>query len=163
MSTQEYTCRLTGDKLFSSAFPFVQEDTLIVVRGSMEAGLDAMALHTRPAADSEEFILPVSAVDIIAWAGLQRVELDKPAFVKRWQRYVRSLQNGLSEERSERLAVFSQIFAKKLLRTFDEIEFVATPGADSAGGLAILHYREDALTPYLAILAEGVNDLATTG
>ena len=68
-------------------------------------------------------------------------------------------------ERTERLALGAQIFAKKLLREFDELDFF-TPPADSGDGpppaaapLAVLGYREDELTPYAYFLKEGVREV----
>ena len=70
-----------------------------------------------------------------------------------------------SGSRTERLALGAQIFAKKLLREFDELDFF-TPPADSGDGpppaaapLAVLGYREDELTPYVYFLKEGVREV----
>ena len=108
-------------------------------------------------------------IDVIARARLQPLELDRPAFIQRWQAYLRALQAAVERdhgvERTERLALGAQIFAKKLLREFDELDFF-TPPADSGDGpppaaapLAVLGYREDELTPYVYFLKEGVREV----
>ena len=159
MAIQEYHCLLSGDRLFSSAFAVEVEGPLLVVRGSMEAGMDALALTD--ACSSESCAVPPSVVDVVDWAGLRRIELDRAAFIKRWQRYVSALQRRLPEAKAEQLALSSLLVAKQLLRTFDELEFLCGASGESCSVLVVLHYREDALTPHLYFLREGVEGFET--
>ena len=133
-------------------------------------GLEALA-----AGDGEQAAATAAAgfsmdvIDVIARARLQPLELDRPAFIQRWQAYLRALQAAVERdhgvERTERLALGAQIFAKKLLREFDELDFF-TPPTNSGDGpppaaapLAVLGYREDELTPYVYFLKEGVREV----
>jgi len=115
--------------------------------------MDAVALT-----DDCGLHLPPSVVDVAAWAGLRRIELDRTAFVKRWQRYVSILQRRLTEARAEQLALSSLLVAKRLLHTFDELEFLCGASGEHCSALVVLHYREDALTPHLYFLRDGVED-----
>ena len=156
-------CVLTGERLFRarSHSELERDGNLIAVRGSMYEGLNALAVSQAPPQASTLPYLPHSTIDLVTWAELQPVDLDKPAFLKRWQRYVALLQRHLSTlpdgaSRADRLAVFSQLFATELLSSFDQVEFFTCAGADADGALAVLHYRKDGLTPWLWFLADGV-------
>jgi hypothetical protein len=170
----EYTCVLTGDRLFSSAYPheLVEDGLVYRVRGSMEDGLNTLAIEafTLPA-DGE---LPLRVIDIVRWAGLRRVHLDKPGFVKHWQRYVGALQrhieragSGTGEEsvaaaasaqaRADQLLLRAHTFARKLQQGFDELDFLMSASEAPQGPLIVLHYTDDdPLTPYFYVLADGV-------
>ena len=135
------------------------DDVAYSVRGSIDAGLDALLLEspTLPAGPG----LPLEVVDVVSWAGLKPIALDKAGFVQRWQRYLAALQLHLAtqpdgDSRAERLAQRGQLFAKKLLGNFDELDFLVSASDAAGGALAVLHYREDGLTPYVYFIAEGV-------
>jgi hypothetical protein len=157
-----FTCVLTGDKMFSQTAPleFV-DDVAYSVRGSIDAGLDALLLES-PMPPPGGSSLPIEVVDLVSWAGLRPTPLDRAGFMQRWQRYVAALQAHLQsqpdgERRAERLGKSGLLFARKLLGHFDELDFLVTASDVPGGGLAVLHYREDGLTPYLYFLAEGVS------
>ena len=168
----EYRCVLTGALLFHSDSPheLVEDGVAYAVRGSLDDGLEALAAGDgEQAAATAAAGFPMDVIDVIARARLQPLELDRPAFIQRWQAYLRALQAAVERdhgvERTERLAIGAQIFAKKLLREFDELDFF-TPPADSGDGpppaaapLAVLGYREDELTPYVYFLKEGVREV----
>ena len=157
-----FTCVLTGDKMFSQTAPReLVDDVAYSVRGSIDSGLDALLLDS-PMPPQEGSSLPVEVVDLVSWAGLRSTPLDRADFVQRWQRYVAELQTHLQsqpdgERRAEQLGKSGLLFARKLLRNFDELDFLVTASDVPGGGLAVLHYREDGLTPYIYFLAEGVS------
>ena len=170
--TAEYRCVLTGALLFHSDSP--HEIVEGGVRTPVAAARRAGWKHWRPATASRRRrrrrrVFPSDVIDVIARARLQPLELDRPAFIQRWQAYLLALQAAVERdhgvERTERLALGAQIFVKKLLREFDEFDFF-TPRADSgdeapaaAAPLAVLGYREDELTPYVYFLKEGVREV----
>ena len=152
-----FTCVLTGDKLFSSSSTYeLVDDVAYSVRGSIDAGLDVLLLQSPSVGGTA---LPLEVVDLVSWAGLHPITLDKAGFVQRWQRYMAALQVHLAgqpdgEQRADRLAQRGQLFAKKLLGNFDELDVLVSASDAAGGGLAVLHYREDGLTPYIYFVAE---------
>jgi hypothetical protein len=102
------------------------------------------------------------------------VHLDKPGFVKHWQRYVGALQrhieragSGTGEEsvaaassaqaRADQLLLRAHTFARKLQQGFDELDFLMSASEAPQGPLIVLHYTDDdPLTPYFYVLADGV-------
>lgn len=155
-----FQCVLTGDKMFQQSAPReLVDDVAYSVRGSIDAGLDAMLIESPTPQGGNT--LPVEVVDVVSWAGLRPISLDKAGFVQRWQRYMAALHTHLrnqpdGERRAERLGKSGLLFAKKLLGNFDELDFLVTASDVPGGGLAVLHYREDGLTPYIYFIAEGV-------
>jgi hypothetical protein len=172
MADAVFRCVLTNDRVFSTANPYevdAEDDLAFCVRCSFKDGLDALTEEAgRPSQNNvaaeqpqpDGDLLPLSAVDVVRWAGLRHLPLDRPGFVKRWQRYSSALQQHLSdageEEKAEQLALKGQLFAKKILRMFDEVDFLVGSSADPRSCLAVLHYRDDCITPHLWVLVDGV-------
>ena len=49
------------------------------------------------------------------------------------------------------------IYSDDLLRKiFDEVDFLVGASADQRSCLAVLHYRDDCITPHLYVLVDGV-------
>ena len=163
MATATFRCVLTRDSVFSAAFPYevVENGFAYRVTCSLHEGLQALA--SDPADSASEAEVPMSAIDAVRWASLRQLTLDRPAFIKRWQRYTTELQRHWSargaDARAEQLALEGQLFAKKLLRQFDELDFFCTADGDPSSCLAVLHYCDaDGLTPCLYVLVDGVTD-----
>mmetsp|Transcript_56042 Transcript_56042/g.122000 ORF Transcript_56042/g.122000 Transcript_56042/m.122000 type:complete len:191 (+) Transcript_56042:297-869(+) len=163
-SFKEYLCILTGELLFTSRFPHqIEADGNIVAVCCLGESFEPELLP-HPTQSNERVIsqLVLGSADLMACSGLQRLELDRTGFVKLWQRYIQELQWVLPEchasvLRREKLEVFSHVLARQILCRFDELEFVGTGGNHSCGGVGIVHYREDGVTPWLWFLAEGVD------
>ena len=163
-------CVLTNDLVFSTTFPYEvdeEDDGLCYsVKGSFKDGLDALVQEdvaregAAAAPVPEDELLPLTAVDVVRWAGLRHLQLDRPGFVKRWQRYSSALQQHWreagEEDKAEQIALKGQLFAKKILRMFDEVDFLVSASASPRSCLAILHYREDCITPHIYVLVDGV-------
>jgi hypothetical protein len=156
-----YRCVLTGDRLFGALHPheLVEDGLAYCVRGSMDAGIDALAMEGGPL--PRDGALPLSVVDVVRWAGLRPVELDRPGFVKLWQRYVAALQAHLEAsgpegvEAADELLLRAHLFARALMQRFDELDFLLGASEDARGPLAVLHYKEDGLIPHIYYLAAG--------
>ena len=158
-------CVLTGDRLFNKALhqhEAVENSIAFRVRGSFDAGLSQLALeqYSLPAdADS----LPPSAVDVVAWAGLRHVQLDRSAFIRRWQRYTAALQKHVAAAENEAAAdaflLEAHSLARKLLHGYDELDVLVGASEHADGPLIVLHYLDDdPLTPQLLFLCAGCKD-----
>jgi hypothetical protein len=133
-------CRLTGDRLFPAASPceVVEDGLLYCVRGSLDAGLRTLA--DNPASSlTPHGMLPLGVVDVVRWAGLRQVALDRPAFIKHWRRYLagvaKSLQRaGAADSASaDALVARGHLFARTLIQRFDECDFLLTSSEDPRG------------------------------
>ena len=75
----------------------------------------------------------------------------------------RSVQLRWRYGKAEQLALKGQLFAKKILRMFDEVDFLVGASADPRSCLAVLHYRDDCITPHLYVLVDGVRAEVSAG
>ena len=152
-----YACVLTGDSLFSTVHKheLVEDGLAYRIYGSVESGLALLALEPSfvlPASGD----LPLHVVDTVRWGKLKQLQLDRSGFVMRWQRYVAALQRRLEGAAGEQLLLRSHAFARKLLRNFDELDFLIGASEGTDGPIAILHYLDDQpLTPCIYVLADG--------
>ena len=158
-----FKCALTGDALFASghAHELIEEGLVYSVRGSLDEGLCALALNKIDLTSDGE--LPCEAIDVVRWAGLRRVHLDKPGFVKHWQRYVNAIRNLLDPgqqegyKRADELLLRAHEFARKLMVHFDELDFFVTASERVPGPLIILHYKDsEPLVPHFYFLSDGI-------
>ncbi|KAL1528109.1 hypothetical protein AB1Y20_009474 [Prymnesium parvum] len=152
-------CRLTGDRLFASSHTVtvVENDLMYCVQGSLN--LQAFAsdpLSSLTASGS----LPLSLVDVVDWAGLRPISLDRSGFIKHWRRYLNLVSQALLQEgeqaRSEHLSAQGHLFARVLLERFDEWEFLVSASENPRGPLVVLRYEDrDPLSPLLFFLRDG--------
>lgn len=164
--TRHFVCPLTGDRLFSDAHAheIVSDGVAYRVRGNLDEGLAALSLDTQFTL-GEDGELPLSVIDVVRWSGLRHVQLDKPGFIKHWQRYIGALQqhvqakapkDGGGEEGASALLLRAHEFARRLMHGFDELDFLVGASESKSGPVAIVHYLdEDPLTPYIYFLCEG--------
>ena len=160
--TRHFVYPLTGDRLFSDAHAheIVSDGVAYCVRGNLDEGPPRSA-STAPQ-DGE---LPLRIIDVVQWSGLRHVQLDKPGFIKHWQRYIGALQqhvqakapkDGGGEEGASALLLRAHEFARRLMHGFDELDFLVGASESKSGPVAIVHYLdEDPLTPYIYFLCEG--------
>lgn len=127
-TTSAMRCRLTGDPLFPAAAPceVVEDGLFFCIRGV----LDLKDFAANPSSLTTLGTLPLDHIDVVRWAGLRQVVLDRPGFISHWRRYVHQVSSVLMadglEELADELTSKGVGFARDLLRRFDEFEFVAT-------------------------------------
>ena len=159
---RETVCVLTGDRFFPSTSPceVVEDGLLYCVQGSFASGMVEFA-DDPSASLTPSNELPLSAVDIVRWAGLRPVHLDKASFIKQWRRYLASVSHMVEHvegggARAQRLATQGHLFARKLLQRFDECDFLISESENPRGGLVILLHDDLApLTPLMFFIVEG--------
>jgi hypothetical protein len=105
--------------------------------------------------------LPLEAMDIARWAGLRRTKLDKASFIKHWRQYLTSVAHVVEEEgggpRARDLAHQGHLFARKVIRWFEDFDFLLSANEDQGGALVlVLHDEHTPLKPILLFLADGV-------
>ena len=169
LSPGDRKCVLTSDPCFSRVHPheLVEDGLVYRVRGCMTEGLNALAM-AEPVALLSDGTLPLKTIDVVRWAGLHHLRLDKAGFIKHWQRYVGALQEHIESAgspqdtvRANALLLQAHEFARRLLHGFDELDFLVGASEDSRGPLAVLQYTDkDPWTPYLYFLAAGVTLVA---
>jgi hypothetical protein len=155
----EHRCILTGDRLFPSHAPcaVVEDGLLFCVQGSVEVGVHQSSMDGPMASLASN----LSGVDVVTWAGLRRVQLDRAGFIKQWRRYLSAVERVLQqtadgEARAQRLTLQGFLFARNVLQRFDQCDFWLGASEDLRGGVVVMLHDDLApLTPLLFFVAEG--------
>ncbi len=153
-------CALSSERLFCSAHAHaLVHDGIVRVRCTVD----------RPTELADEQTAH-QAHDVVRWAGMRALDLDRPAFVKRWQRYVAALLElirqcsddpSATDARSERLALASNRLAHMALSRLEEVTLLECESAATGSAcVALLMYGDDELTPYLYFLEDGLCGLS---
>ena len=174
-SAAEVVCVLTGDRLFSRAAPhkLLENGIAYRVTGDMAEGLLRLAEKNYvPPEDTDGW--PLDAIDIVRWADLRQVRLERSEFMARWRRYVQALvkhllatpaAEGGGEDAADAFLLASHDLAMKLLWTnYDELDFLIGASEQPVGPFAVLEYLdEDPLTPTLLFLTAGCREVPRAG
>ncbi|KAF7352754.1 TCTP domain-containing protein [Mycena venus] len=154
---------LTGDEMFSDAFPVkVVDDIVYEVECAMitikEGDVD---IGANPSQEEQEEALEEGAQQVNNVVPLlpapeyyvrQKVLLDLPQAVKA----------KLAETNPDRVGAFetgAQGFAKKVVANFKDYEFYIGENMNPEGMVALLNYREDGITPYFTFWKDGLKEI----
>ncbi|KAF7355351.1 Spindle pole body component [Mycena sanguinolenta] len=141
---------LTGDEMFSDAFPVkVIEDIVYEVNCSMitvKAGAD-VDIGANPSAEEQEEALDDDAKQVNNVAHsfrLQSTTFDKKSFLTYLKGYMKAVKAKLAETNPDRVDAFekgAQNFAKKIVANFKDYEFYTGETMNPDGMVALLNYR----------------------
>jgi len=159
---------LTGDEMFSDAFPIklvddvayeVECQTITVKEG---ADVD---IGANPSAEETEDALADGAktVNNVAHSfRLQQTTFDKKTYLAYLKGYMKAVKGKIPEDEKERVEKFekaAQAFAKKIITKFADYEFFTGESQNPDGMVALLNYREDGITPYFTFWKDGLKSV----
>ncbi|KAG5649021.1 hypothetical protein DXG03_000370 [Asterophora parasitica] len=156
---------LTGDEMFSDAFPLkIVDDVVFEVDCQLvtvKAGADVDIGANPSAEDAEEALEDgASQVNNVAHSfRLQQTSFDKKSFLTYLKGYMKSIKTKLAETNPERVAAFekgAQTYAKSIVANFKDFEFYTGESMNPDGMVALLNYREDGVTPYFTFWKDGL-------
>ncbi|KAJ7498876.1 translationally controlled tumor protein [Mycena latifolia] len=158
---------ITGDEMFSDAFPVkVVDDIVFEVECAMitikEGDVD---IGANPSAEEQEEALEEGAQqvnNVIHSFRLQSTVFDKKSFLTYLKSYMKAVKAKLSETHPDRVDAFEKgaaAFAKKLVANFKDYEFYIGGSMNPDGMVALLNYREDGVTPYLTFWKDGLKEI----
>jgi len=155
---------LTGDEIFSDAFPLKEVDDIvyeidcammIVKEGNVDIGAN-------PSAEEAEEALADGAVqvnNVVHSFRLQSTTFDKKAYLAYLKGYMKAVKTKLAETNPERVEAFEKgaaAYAKKIVANFKNFEFYTGESMNPDGLVLLLNYREDGVTPYFTIWKDGL-------
>ncbi|EKM80086.1 hypothetical protein AGABI1DRAFT_84569 [Agaricus bisporus var. burnettii JB137-S8] len=156
---------LTGDEMFSDAFPFKEIDDVVFEVDckmiSVKAGVD-VNIGANPSAEDQEEALEegTSQVNnVVQSFRLQTTSFDKSSYKTYLKSYMKAVSAKLKESNPERASAFEKKaieYVKKVLANFKDYEFYTGEGMNPDGMVALLNYREDGVTPYLTFWKDGL-------
>ncbi|MFC8567459.1 translationally-controlled tumor protein [Streptomyces sp. NPDC057245] len=154
-----YTDIISGDDLFSDAFPIKEiggayevDCHMVGAQADMDVDLGEGGLGGEP----DEGVSAVN--NVVASHGLQQTSFDRKSYTTYIKRYTQAVEAKLQEGAPERVEGFkaeARVLIKKILRDFENYEFYTGQGMDPDGMVALLTYREDGVTPYFTFFKDG--------
>jgi hypothetical protein len=158
-----YTDIITGDEMFTDAFPIKEVDDVVFEVDcqmvTVKAGAD-VDIGGNPSAedgaedDAEEGSTTVN--NVAHSFRLQSTAFDKKSFLTYLKGYMKAVKGELSEERVPIFEKNAAAFAKKVVGNFKNLEFYTGESMNPDGMIALLNYREDNTTPYFTFWKDGL-------
>ncbi|KJA30232.1 hypothetical protein HYPSUDRAFT_153734 [Hypholoma sublateritium FD-334 SS-4] len=155
---------ITGDELFSDAFPMKEIDGIVYEVDcqmiTVKAGAD-IDIGANPSAEEQEEGLEEGASqvnNVVHSFRLQSTSFDKKSYLTYLKGYMKSVKEKLAESNPDAVAEFEKgaaAFAKKLVANFKDYEFYTSESMNPDGMVALLNYREDGVTPYFTFWKHG--------
>ncbi|KAJ8503047.1 hypothetical protein ONZ45_g11195 [Pleurotus djamor] len=158
---------LTGDEMFSDAFPLkivddivyeVDCQMIIVKEGDVDIGAN-------PSAEEQAEALEEGATqvnNVVHSFRLQSTSFDKKSYLTYLKGYMKAVKGKLAETNPDRVAEFEKgaaAFAKKIVGNFKDFEFYIGENMNPEGMVALLNYREDGVTPYFTFWKDGLKEV----
>ncbi|KAJ7283604.1 Mss4-like protein [Mycena rebaudengoi] len=152
---------LTGDEMFSDAFPVKLVDDIVyevdcamtvIKEGEVDIGAN-------PSAEEQDEALEEGAVsvnNVVHSFRLQSTQFDKKSFLTYLKGYMKEVKGKLPADRVDAFEKGAQGFAKKIVGNFKDYEFYTGASMNPDGMIALLNYREDGVTPYLTFWKDGL-------
>jgi len=160
---------LTGDEMFSDAFPLKLVDNIVYeVDCSMvtisEGNVD---IGANPSAEEQDEGVEDGAQtvnNVVHSFRLQSTTFDKKGYLTYLKGYMKAVKAKLEEAGKDAAEVKAfetgaQGFAKKLIANFKDYEFYTGENMDPEGMIALLNYREDGTTPYFTFWKHGLKEI----
>ncbi|KAG8905749.1 hypothetical protein FRC01_008244 [Tulasnella sp. 417] len=183
-----YTDILTGDELFSDAYPMKEVDgiayevecaMIVVKEGEVDIGANASAEEQEEALEDG-----AETVNNVVYSfRLQPTSFNKTTYGLHLKAYMKALNAKLAETNPDRVEAFRKAaneFAKKILANIKDYDFVSCNGVDEVndatdgngfvqyigesmsvdppGMVPLLNFREDGTTPYFTFWKDGVKE-----
>ncbi|EKM59974.1 uncharacterized protein PHACADRAFT_250798 [Phanerochaete carnosa HHB-10118-sp] len=160
---------LTGDEMFSDAFPVKEVDGVAYevdcVMVSVKAGADVDIGANPSAEENEDGPLEEGAQtvnNVVHSFRLQATTFDKKSYLAYLKGYMKAVKAKLQETKPEQVAEFEQAaqnFAKKIVGDFKNFEFFTGESMNPDGMVALLNYRADGVTPYFTFWKHGLKQV----
>ncbi|KDR83697.1 hypothetical protein GALMADRAFT_236035 [Galerina marginata CBS 339.88] len=159
---------LTGDELFSDAFPLKEiegivyevECQMITVKPGADIDIGA-----NPSAEEQEEALEEGATqvnNVVHSFRLASTSFDKKSYLTYLKGYMKAVKEKLAETKPDQVQDFEKgaaAYAKKVIANFKDYEFYTGEGMNPDGMVALLNYREDGVTPYFTFWKHGTKQV----
>ncbi|KAJ7068311.1 Mss4-like protein [Mycena amicta] len=158
---------LTGDEMFSDAFPVKTVDDIVIEvdcamitikEGEVDIGANPSAEEAEEA--TEDGAATVN--NVVHSFRLQSTTFDKKSFLTYLKGYMKEVKVKLQAKNPERVEAFEKgaaAFAKKLVANFKDYEFYTGETMNPDGMVALLNYRADGVTPYFTFWKDGLKEV----
>lgn len=159
-----YTDIFSGDELLSDAYDAKTIDGVIfeadcqmvtVKEGDVDIGANPSAEDADEDVDEDA----ITVNNVVYSFNLQPTSFDKKSFMVYIKGYMKKVKAYLQENDPDSVETFEKgatTYVKKVLKSFKDWEFYTGESMDPDAMVVLLNYREDGMTPYVAIWKHGV-------
>ncbi|KAG2367334.1 Mss4-like protein [Suillus spraguei] len=159
-----YEDTLTGDEMFSDAFPMkevggvayeVDCQMIVFKEGDVDIGAN-------PSAEEQEEALEAGATtvnNIVHSFRLQSTTFNKKDYLTHLKGYMKTVKDKLEVKDRDEFQAKANEFAKKIVGNFKNYEFYTGEAMNPEGMVALLDYREDGVTPYFTFWKHGLKQV----
>lgn len=156
----------SGDELLSDAYPIKEVDGAVLEAdcAMVKVGGENIDIGANPSAeDAAEDVEDGSETvnNVVHSFRLQQTGFDKKSFVSYIKGYMKAVKGKLQETDPEAIPAFekgAQAYVKKVIGSFKDWEFFVGESMDPDAMVVMLNYREDGVTPFVAIWKHGVTE-----
>jgi len=163
-----YTDIISGDEIFSDAFPMKLIDDivyevdcqLITVKAGADVDIGANPSAEEADEDVEDGATQVN--NVVHSFRLQTTAYDKKSYLSHLKGYMKAVKEELSKTNPERVSAFEKgaaAYAKKIVANIKDYEFYVGESMNVDGLVALLNYREDGITPYFTLWKDGLKEV----
>ncbi|KAF8261388.1 translationally controlled tumor protein [Lactarius quietus] len=156
---------LTGDEMFSDAFPIKTVDSIVFEVNcqtiTVKEGAD-VNIGANPSAEEQEEATEDGAKtvnNVVHSFRLQPTSFDKKSYLTYLKAYMKAVKAKLHEDAVETFEKDAQAYAKKIIANFKDYEFFTGESMNPDGMVALLNYREDGVTPYITFWKDGLKEV----
>ncbi|KIV99710.1 uncharacterized protein PV09_08641 [Verruconis gallopava] len=160
---------LTDDEIISDVFDLKEVDgavyeadckTIKVGGETFDTGANASAEEADEGTDDQV----ETKIDVVYSFRLQPTNFDKKGYLAYLKGYMKSVKEKLKENGADEseIAAFekgAQAYAKKVVASFKDWEFYTGESMNPDGMVVLLNYREDGITPYVAVWKHGLTQM----
>ncbi|KAI9279642.1 Mss4-like protein [Sporodiniella umbellata] len=162
-----YNDIITGDELFSDAFPIKEvDDIAFEVDCKMitisDGDIDIGANPSAEGGDEEVESASETVNNVVHSFRLAPTQFDKKTYMSYIKGYMKALKAKLAEANPDRVSAFEKgaaTLVKKIITNFKDYEFYTGESMDPDGMVALLNYREDGVTPYFTFFKDGLKSI----
>ncbi|KAI2630494.1 Mss4-like protein [Xylaria nigripes] len=157
------------DELLSDSYNLKEVDGVIYEADCAMIEIGAVNVDTGANASAEEADegLDDSAQkvnNIVHSFRLQPTSFDKASYGTYLKGYMKKVlahlkAKGAPESEIETFKKGAAVFSKKVLSKFDDWEFYTGESSDVDGMVVLLNYRDDGVTPFVAVWKHGLNEM----
>lgn len=162
-----YTDIITGDELLSDAYSIKEVDgavleadcAMIKVGSGADIDIGANPSAEDAAEDVDDGEETVN--NVIHSFGLKQTSFDKKSFLTYIKGYMKTVKAHLTEHKPDQVEAFEKgatSYVKKVVSTFKDWEFFTGESMDPDAMIVLLNYREDGVTPFVAIWKHGCKE-----
>ncbi|KAF9973375.1 hypothetical protein BGZ73_003358 [Actinomortierella ambigua] len=163
-----YSDVLTGDEMFSDAFPvkdmgayFEVDCKMIQVKQGADVDIGANASAEEASEDLEDGVETVN--DVAYSFRLQQTSFDKKGYMVYIKGYLKAIKKSIEESKgAEAAAAFEKEITpvvKNILGNIKDYDFYTGESMNIDGMVALLNFREDGTTPFFTFFKGGLKEM----